>query len=437
MTRNVRAAHDPARVLPSGDVRPLDAAPGLIGGGRRQAAAVIATIALLGAIGQMGVDIFLPGLAELTDELSAGSAQAQASLSGFMVGLACGQLVFGPLSDRLGRRGPLLVGTAVSLVAGAAAAAAPSIEALVAARAVQGATAAAGVVLGRVIVTDLLRGVAAARAFSVLMVVGTVAPIAAPVLGGALVHLGGWRLALGALAALTAVALVLAVRWVPETLPAEQRRPGAVASVLVDCRRAVAAPDFRGYAGVTILSFGALMSFVSASARVFEVESGLTATQYSLLMATCATGMLVASSIVMRIVGRVQLRALVRVLVGAQLVGTTVLAVVALAVPGSVVAQAGVLVVVNGCTMVVMTQASLLALEAVPQVRGTAAAIIGSTQYVVAGFAALVVGIGPARPAWVLWQLAFALLAAVVLVVAGVARSARARAVAGGQGSRA
>src|SRR5262249_53779358 len=140
-------------------------------------------------------------------DLHTSHAAVQLTLTMFLLGLAAGQLFFGPLSDRVGRRGPLLAGSAVFVAASVLAAAAPTVEVLLGARLLQGVSAAAGMVIGRAVVADLATGRAAARAFSLMMVVTGVAPVAGPLLGSLLVGDLGWRGVLGILAGL-AVAML-------------------------------------------------------------------------------------------------------------------------------------------------------------------------------------------------------------------------------------
>src|SRR3954452_15644812 len=177
----------------------------------------------LSAFGPLSLDMYLPGLAQLGRELDASASATQLTLTACLAGLALGQLVAGPLSDRLGRRRPLLAGVALYAGASLLCALSPSIAMLILLRFVQGAAGAAGIVIGRAVVRDLYEGDAAARLFSSLMLVGGVAPILAPVIGGQLLHVTDWRGIFVVLAALGTALFAAAFLALPESLPPERR----------------------------------------------------------------------------------------------------------------------------------------------------------------------------------------------------------------------
>ncbi len=248
------------------------------------------TLALLCAIGPFAVDMYLPTFPDLASDLSTSAARVQLTLTTFMLGMAAGQLVLGPLSDRLGRRRLLLAGTLVTFLAGVVCALTPSIGVLVVARLVQGVAGAAGVVIGRAVVADLAHGRAAARAFSTLGVIGGVAPVVAPLLGGLVAGHGGWRGIFGVTAVAALVMVVAAWFVVPETLPAERRHAGGVREVAVTARAVLSRRGYVGYVGTLVLVFGTVFSYVSASPFVLQNVVGLSTGTYSLVFATNALG---------------------------------------------------------------------------------------------------------------------------------------------------
>ncbi len=184
---------------------------------------LLVTLALLSAVAPFATDLYLPAFPQMVDDLHTSPTNVQLTLTAFLLGLAAGQLVFGPLSDRYGRVRPLVLGAAVCVLASVVAVLAPSIEVLVAARLAQGLTGAAGMVIGRAIISDLATGRAAARAFSLMMIVGGIAPIAAPLAGGFLVQPLGWRGALAVILALVVAMLVAALVVIRETHTEERR----------------------------------------------------------------------------------------------------------------------------------------------------------------------------------------------------------------------
>ena len=154
---------------------------------------LVVLLGALSAFGPLSMDMYLPGLPSMARDLSAPAWAAQLTITTSMLGLAGGQLVAGPISDARGRRRPLLAGLAAYMATSLLCAVAPNIWMLLAFRLVQGAAGAAGIVIARAIVRDLHTGVAAARFFALLMLVGGLAPILAPLVGGELLHVTDWR----------------------------------------------------------------------------------------------------------------------------------------------------------------------------------------------------------------------------------------------------
>jgi DHA1 family bicyclomycin/chloramphenicol resistance-like MFS transporter len=183
----------------------------------------------LSALGPLSLDLYLPALPTLTTDLGAGEAAGQLSLSSCMVGLALGQLLTGPLTDRVGRRVPLLVGTVVFALSAGACALAPSIGMLLALRLVGGLAGGAGIVIARAMVRDFYEGPQLARVFALLTLVMGVAPIGAPLLGGLLLTMTSWRGVFAALAAL-GVVLVFAAATLARPCPPRAAARAACAS---------------------------------------------------------------------------------------------------------------------------------------------------------------------------------------------------------------
>src|SRR5699024_7213212 len=192
--------------------------------------AMLLTLALLSATAPLSIDMYLPALPRIGTALATDDSMVQLTLTTFMIGLAVGQLVIGPISDAWGRRRLLLGGTAVLLAAGVLAALSPTIEVLITARFVQGFSGGIGVVLARAVISDRTSGIAAAKLFSLMMVIGGLAPVVAPLIGGAVLGPLGWRSIFWILAGLAAVTLAAVWATVPETLPAEHRHPAGAAT---------------------------------------------------------------------------------------------------------------------------------------------------------------------------------------------------------------
>ncbi len=178
---------------------------------------LLLVLGLLSAVAPFATDLYLPAFPRMTTELSASATTVQLTLTAFLVGVTAGQLVFGPLSDRFGRVPPLLAGAALCVLASAAAVLAPNVAVLVVARLLQGLGGAAGMVIGRAVISDLATGKPAARAFSLMMIVGGVAPVVAPLLGGLLTGPIGWRGLLTIVLGLSVLMLVAVLAVVRET----------------------------------------------------------------------------------------------------------------------------------------------------------------------------------------------------------------------------
>lgn len=242
---------------------------------------LLVVLALLSALAPFATDLYLPAFPEMTVDLATAATQVQLTLTSFLVGIALGQLVFGPISDRFGRLWPLVIGAGLCVVASAAAALAPTVAVLVAARFLQGLTGAAGMVIGRAIISDLARGPAAARAFSLMMIVGGIAPVVAPVIGSILVGVIGWRGIFWVVFAIAAAMLVSIVAVVRETNTAQRR-----AEIVERHREAATQPASflsREYLGNTLafaFAFGVMMAYISASPFVYQVMIGMGAVQY-------------------------------------------------------------------------------------------------------------------------------------------------------------
>lgn len=258
---------------------------------------LILLLALLTALDAMSIDLYLPGMPSMADEFGVSSGRIQQTLSVFLVGLAVGQAVYGPLLDRYGRRWPLLAGVVIFVAGSVMAATASSVEWLLAARFLQAMGAAAGLVTPRAIVSDLCTVSESSHVFSLLMQVMMIAPIVAPVLGGYLLTHGGWRLMFWVLAGVGVLTLVWGLRAIPDSLPSAHRVPLSARSILAGYGRQLASPVFMAYtvAGGAIL--GSLFAYISGSAFVFTQHFGLTPTQFSYLFAANSVALVIGGQI--------------------------------------------------------------------------------------------------------------------------------------------
>lgn len=349
---------------------------------RRIGPPLLFTLGVLSMVSPLATDLYLPTLPRISEDLGASATQVQLSLTGFMIGMMVGQLGFGPLADRFGRRGPLLIGTVLFVCGSALAVFAPTIEVLVLARVIQGACGAAATVIARAVVTDLARGQEAARALNLLLVILGAAPIVAPLLGGVFAEALGWRGLLGIVLVLGVVMLVLAFFVVPETYPREMRLQAHTARQAGAAPlRELLTPRYLGFTLAFAGVFGAMMAYISGSPFVYQRMAGLTEMQYGLVLGSGAVCMVITTAVSARLNGTFSTASLAAVGVLSALVGTVgVLIIVLVNAPIILIAFPALLMAVGAG--LVLGNASALALDGIPPAAaGTASAVLGAAQY--------------------------------------------------------
>jgi DHA1 family bicyclomycin/chloramphenicol resistance-like MFS transporter len=262
----------------------------------RQGRRLTLVLGALAAFGPMSIDMYLPSLPALAGALQTDPASAQMTLAAFFVGMALGQILYGPLADRFGRKPPLYVGIALYLVASVGCALAPDIRMLIAARFVQALGACSGMVIARAVVRDLFDTQDAARMFSVLMLVMGVAPILAPLAGAQLLVLVGWRSIFWALAAFGILCLIASITWLPETRPAS-RAVLTTAGALREYSAVLTHRDFLAYALGGGLAFAGMFAYIVGSPFVFIDLYGVPPQHYGWLFGGNALGLIAASQI--------------------------------------------------------------------------------------------------------------------------------------------
>ncbi|QIH99167.1 multidrug effflux MFS transporter [Rhodococcoides fascians A21d2] len=358
----------------------------------RERLRVILVLGALIALGPLTIDMYLPALPAIADDLNTPSSAVQLTLAGTLVGLALGQLVIGPLSDIVGRRLPLIVGTGVHILASVACIVAPNIAVLGGLRVVQGLGAAAAAVVAMAIVRDLFTGRAAATVLSRLMLVMGVAPVLAPSLGGAVLLVGSWRLVFAALAILGVGLLTLAIVSLRETLPPERRRASGVMPVLRTYRSLLRDAQFVVLVLVAALAMSSLFAYVAGSSFVLQEEFGLDEQQFAIVFAAGAISLIGASQLNVLLLGRF---APVQIVLSALSFGVVAGGVmVALAVTGTG-GMAGFVVplwFVLGAVGFVMPNAPALALSRHGEAAGGAAALLGAAQFGLGAIVAPIVG---------------------------------------------
>lgn len=351
-------------------------------------------IILLGALTALGpftVDLYLPAFPVLQEDFRTSAAAIQLTLTGTMIGFALGQLIVGPLSDKVGRRIPLLAVTALHVLASAGAALAPSLELLSVARVAMGMGAAAGGVVAMAIVRDLFGGRRLVVMLSRLALVSGVAPVVAPLIGSALLAVMPWRGIFVVLALYGAVMLISAVLFVPETLPKARRHEAGSTTVLERYRSVFRDRVFIGVLIIGGMSFSGLFSYLSASSFLFQESYGFDAQQYGLLFAANSVGVVIGVQSASRLAARfgpqwvLSVSTAVLVLAASAIIVTDQLD---LGVWGTMIP---LFVFMTACGFT-FPCVQVLALDRHGKAAGTAASIIGATNFGVAGLITPLVG---------------------------------------------
>jgi MFS transporter, DHA1 family, multidrug resistance protein len=345
------------------------------------------------ALGPLTIDMYLPALPTITDQLATTSATVQLTLTGTLIGLALGQLVLGPLSDALGRRRPLLAGTALHVVASLLILVAPSIAVLGALRVLQGVGTAAGAVIALAIVRDLYDGRAAATMLSRLFLVLGAAPVLAPTIGGELLRFTSWRGIFALLAAYGVLMVVVGWIFLAETLPADRRISTGVRGTLRGYRSLFRDGTYVGLVLVAGLTMAGLFSYVSGSAFVYQDEFGLDEQQFGLLFGAGAVWLIGATQlnpVLLRRWSPAQL--LVAGTVTGAVGGAALVAFAATGTGGLWTVTATLWLVLFACGLA-LPNAPALALSRHGEAAGTAAALLGAIQFGVGAVVSPVVGV--------------------------------------------
>jgi len=258
---------------------------------------LILVLGALTAIAALSIDMYLPAFPAIAQDLNTSPGAVQTTLAVFLIGLAIGQLIFGPLSDRYGRIRPLLVGLTIYILASVAGALAPDITTFTIARFIEALGGCAAIVISRAMVRDLFDTQTSAQVFSTLILVMGVAPILAPLMGGFLLELSSWRLIFWALAAFGLFCLVSVYFKLGETLPPAKRSSGDLLHVLQSYLALFRNRQFIFLALSGGLAMSTMFSYIIGSSFAYISLYGLTPQQFSIIFGINAAGLIVASQI--------------------------------------------------------------------------------------------------------------------------------------------
>ena len=356
---------------------------------------VLPLILLLGALTALGpltIDLYLPAFPAITDDLLTTEAAVQLTLTGTLIGMALGQVLIGPLSDAIGRRRPLLGGAAAYVLASAACAIAPNVTALGALRVLQGMAAAAGSVIAMAVIRDHFAGLRGVQMLSRLMLVMGVAPVLAPTLGGFILTLTDWRGVFWLLSGIGAVLTVVVIVGMRETLPVERRIPLGLRATLRTYATLLRDRSLVGLVLTGGLVMAGLFSYIAGSSFVLQGVYGLSPQQYGVLFGLNSVGLIAATQLNARLVGRFEPQHILTVALAIAAAAAAVL------VLGAALPDVGVLgIVVPLFVLLSMVGLSLpnvagLALVSHGESAGTTAALLGATNFGVGAISAPIVG---------------------------------------------
>lgn len=354
--------------------------------------ALTALLAFLTALGPLSTDMYLPSLPAIAAALGSDSAGAQMTLSAFLFGFAGGQIFYGPLSDRLGRKPVLLGGMALFITASLACAFAPDMTWLIAGRFFQALGASGPIVLGRAIVRDLYEGPRAGRELSRMGTVMGVVPALAPLLGGVLETAFGWRSSFFATAFFGVVLGTIVILMLPETL--RERSPHAVSlrSIFAGFKVLLQHPRYRFYVSLSALVYSGLFTFISGSSFVLQKVYGLSVMGFSMVFSFVVLGFVTGTLVAQRAVGRLGLDRTIGLGVMALAGGDAAMMLAVWFGPGSPLEIMLPMTLYTMGVGLVMPQSMAGAMTPFPERAGAASSLLGLIQMMMAALVGTLLG---------------------------------------------
>lgn len=359
----------------------------------RRAALVLGCLEIFAPI---SMDLYMPALPQLARELQTSDSLAQATMSACMVGLGAGQLLAGPVSDRVGRRRPMLVGILAFITCSILCALAPTIHLLLVARFLQGVAGSAGIVVTFAVARDMFSGVDLAKLLSLLALVSGLAPILAPVAGGQLAAVMDWRGIFVVLAGIGTAQLLLAAVALPESLPPQQRQRGNLRDTLGQAGHVLRDKVF-----VALLSVGALggisfFTYLASISFVVQVEMGMTPVAFSAIFAVNSVMLVVGSQINRFALRQAGLRQMYAIGLTCS-AGAAVVVLVTVLSDGPAFLILGVLALMLCCFGMNQPNGAALTLTRHGSRAGTASALFGTCNFVLGPLVAPLVSLGGAN----------------------------------------
>lgn len=374
----------------------------------------------LSSLGPLAIDLYLPAMPGMAQAMASGTGGIQRTLSAFFLGLALAQIPLGTLGDRFGRRRPLLGGLALFILASIACGAATSMDQLILCRFLQGMGACAGTASVRAMIRDRFSGHRAAQLMAFTFLVIGISPVLAPLAGSILLQWMSWRGLFALLAGGGGIALVAVLLFLPESLPPERRLHQL--PMLESYRRLLGAPAFVGWTMVAGLATTIPFAFVTAAPFLYTQGFGLTAHQYSLLLALNAGTSIVATQFAPGLMRRLGAWRLVSIAAAIAIGATALLALAAVTLAVSIGAFQLYAMLLFALAGLILTPAAISALDAAAGGAGAAAGLLGTLQLAITALASGAVSLLPSMAVLPLAGLlggSFALMTLVMMALAG------------------
>lgn len=349
-------------------------------------------LGLLSAVGPFAIDMYLPAMPAIADDLAVQAAQVQWTLTAYFIAFGLAQMVYGPFADQLGRKRPLLIGLGVFLVGSVGCAMSDNIGALIGWRIVQGLGGAVLMVVPRAIIRDLHTGAAATRLMAMVMLVISVSPMIAPLAGSGLIAIGDWRLIFWVICVAGLASLAITIFVLPETLATTDRVPVNLRNMLQGSGVLLRDPVFMGLTFVGGFGFASFMVFIASAAFVYTAQYGLTPTAFSIAFAINAIGFFGASQAAGPLGERLGMLPVMRwAVIGFAISTLTLLGVVQFGFDDLWVVVAG-LFLANACLGLIIPTTMVIALDGHGRIAGLASSLGGTMQMLAGGLMVAVTG---------------------------------------------
>jgi MFS transporter, DHA1 family, multidrug resistance protein len=350
---------------------------------------------LLGSLGLLGpftIDTYLPSFPTIVKDFHTTASLVQISLTACLLGLGAGQLFIGPLSDVKGRRKPLLLFLCLYLLASLTCSFSPNIYFLIVARFVQGFSAAGGLVVSRAIVRDLFSGKELTKFFTLIVLVGNLGPIVAPIAGGAILSFTKWNGVFIVLACIGAILIFMVSLKLPETLPPEKRVPSNLPQLMSNFGSLFKEREFMGYAFTQGFTTAGIFAYVSGIPFVYQNIYHVSPQQFSLLFGINGLGLIIGSQLVGRLADYISERTFLKIGLGIS-IGAGAILLIALLLKAPLIAVAIPIFFFVSSISIIGTTSFALAIESQGHIAGSASALLGLLPFVLGSLSAPLVGI--------------------------------------------